>query len=122
MRPDEMIRLATIDCVERGLLLRTVRDEVRMNVTCYKTLLQMAVEFGENKFQETMDILGDSQKQLEELKEEKQRLHSENQEIRVKMRLMERQFHDERHAITESRKAKLAAMQRTCDQFVVSTA
>ena len=37
---DELIRQVTISCVERGLLLLRVRDEIKMTIAAYQTLYE----------------------------------------------------------------------------------
>lgn len=46
---DELIRQATIESPERGLLLMRVRDEVRMTISAYQTLYQSSITFGMRK-------------------------------------------------------------------------
>ncbi len=46
---DELIRQCTINCVERGLLLLRVRDELRMTLHAYQTLYESSIAFGIRK-------------------------------------------------------------------------
>ena len=46
---DEIIRQCTINCVERGLLLLRVRDELRMTLHSYQTLYESSIAFGIRK-------------------------------------------------------------------------
>ena len=46
---DELIRQCTINCVERGLLLLRVRDELRMTLHSYQTLYESSIAFGIRK-------------------------------------------------------------------------
>ena len=46
---DEVIRQCTINCVERGLLLLRVRDELRMTLHSYQTLYESSIAFGIRK-------------------------------------------------------------------------
>ncbi|CAM6107625.1 unnamed protein product [Calypogeia fissa] len=46
---DELIRQATVNCAERGLLLLRVRDELRMAIAAYQTLYESSVAFGLRK-------------------------------------------------------------------------
>lgn len=38
-----------VNCIERGVLLTRVRDELRMTVAAYQTLYESAVAFGIRK-------------------------------------------------------------------------
>ena len=46
---DELIRQVTIGCVEQGLLLFRVRNELRMTLSHYRKAYRAAVEFGLRK-------------------------------------------------------------------------
>lgn len=44
--PDELIRQVSVSCVERGLLLVRVRDEIRMTFAAYQNVLESAIAYG----------------------------------------------------------------------------
>lgn len=46
---DELIRQTTVSCAERGLLLLRVRDEIRMSILAYQSLLESAIGYGLRK-------------------------------------------------------------------------
>ena len=46
---DELIRQSTINCVERGLLMLRVRDELKMTLMAYQTLYESSIAFGIRK-------------------------------------------------------------------------
>ena len=46
---DELIRQATLECAERGLMLLRVRDEIRMTICAYQTLFQSSMAYGMRK-------------------------------------------------------------------------
>lgn len=46
---DEMIRQITVNCVERGLLLVRVRDEIRQSIAMYQNLYESSIAFGMRK-------------------------------------------------------------------------
>lgn len=46
---DELIRQETLNCMERGLLLVRVRDELRMSLAAYENLYDSGVAFGIRK-------------------------------------------------------------------------
>ena len=43
---DEVIRQVTVNCAERGLLLLRVRDELRMSMLAYQSLLESSIAYG----------------------------------------------------------------------------
>uniref|UniRef100_A0A914VYW9 Uncharacterized protein n=1 Tax=Plectus sambesii TaxID=2011161 RepID=A0A914VYW9_9BILA len=46
---DELIRQVAVNCAERGLLLMRVRDELRLTIATYQSLLESAVAYGLRK-------------------------------------------------------------------------
>ena len=46
---DELIRQITVNCVERGLLLVRVRDEIRQSIAMYQNLYESSIAFGMRK-------------------------------------------------------------------------
>ncbi|GMR32302.1 hypothetical protein PMAYCL1PPCAC_02497 [Pristionchus mayeri] len=46
---DELIRQVTVNCAERGLLLLRVKDEIRMTLLAYQSLLESAIAYGLRK-------------------------------------------------------------------------
>lgn len=46
---DELIRQVAVSCAERGLLLMRVRDELRLTISTYQSLLESAVAYGLRK-------------------------------------------------------------------------
>jgi hypothetical protein len=46
---DEIIRQVTVGCIEQGLLLFRIRNELRMTMGCYRGLYESAVGYGLNK-------------------------------------------------------------------------
>ena len=43
---DELIRQATVNCIDQGLLMFRVRNEFRMTLLAYKTMYESSVRFG----------------------------------------------------------------------------
>lgn len=46
---DELIRQVTVGCIEQGLLLFRVRNELQMTLNCYRKAYESGVNFGINK-------------------------------------------------------------------------
>lgn len=52
MLADELLRQITIDCPERGLLLRKIRDEVDMSIDAYQSLFDASHAYGQHALHE----------------------------------------------------------------------
>lgn len=48
-RSDELIRQVTVSCIEQGLLLFRIRNELRMTINAYQRAYESGVKFGLNK-------------------------------------------------------------------------
>lgn len=46
---DELIRQVTVGCIEQGLLLFRIRNELRMTINYYRRAYESGVKFGLNK-------------------------------------------------------------------------
>lgn len=46
---DELIRQITVNCAERGLLLLRVRDEIKLTILSYQSLIESAIAYGIRK-------------------------------------------------------------------------
>ncbi|XP_037128848.1 axonemal dynein light intermediate polypeptide 1-like isoform X2 [Syngnathus acus] len=71
---DELIRQVSINCVERGLLLLRVRDEIQTTVAAYQTLYESSVVFGMRKALQAEQDKEDMRKRMNDLEKEKEEL------------------------------------------------
>uniref|UniRef100_A0AC34G1D9 Axonemal dynein light intermediate polypeptide 1 n=1 Tax=Panagrolaimus sp. ES5 TaxID=591445 RepID=A0AC34G1D9_9BILA len=46
---DELIRQVTVNCAERGLLLLRIREEIRLTLLAYQSVLESAIAYGIRK-------------------------------------------------------------------------
>ncbi|KAF8794623.1 axonemal dynein light intermediate polypeptide 1-like isoform X2 [Argiope bruennichi] len=86
---DELIRQETLNCMERGLLLVRIRDELRMSLAAYENLYDSGVSFGIRKA-----LLSERGKM--DIVERLDFLTAENEEMRKQLKLQEA-----RHALME---------------------
>ncbi|XP_055356769.1 33 kDa inner dynein arm light chain, axonemal-like [Paramacrobiotus metropolitanus] len=94
---DELIRQATLECAERGLMLLRVRDEIRMSIAAYQTLFESSMAYGmrkvllseQGKNECTAKITDYNsrnislQRQVDEWKEKFDTLEKRNEEVRA---------------------------------------
>ena len=118
---DEIIRQVTINCAERGLLLTDIRDELQLTLKSYQELVEQARDFGFRKVQQTKEIEEQLKAEYEKLLQKKNALEAEIMEGKIKMSSTYRKFRDLRQATERTRNLKLAYLQRSNDQFFVST-
>ncbi|NXV41328.1 IDLC protein, partial [Uria aalge] len=99
---DELIRETTINCVERGLLLLRVRDEIQMTIAAYQMLYESSVAFGMRKALQAEQGKSDMEKRIAELEEEKRELEKQVSEEKAKCEAIEKR-ETERRQIEEKK-------------------
>ncbi|CAB3400902.1 unnamed protein product [Caenorhabditis bovis] len=82
---DELIRQVSVSCAERGLLLVRVRDEIRMTIMAYQTLLESAIAYGVRK---ALYIENEQTRAASEWKLEKEK----NKELLLKIAQLEKKM------------------------------
>lgn len=114
---DELIRQVTINCMERGLLLLRIRDEMIMSMNAYEALYCSSIAFGLRKAlqsQEGKEKLVDYVSQLEKEKE-----NMENVIADMKLRAEQNERRStELHAAEEKKHAEeIAFLKKTNAQL-----
>jgi dynein light intermediate chain len=74
---DELIRQATIESPERGLLLLRIRDEIRMSIASYQTLYSSSITFGMKKTLQAESGIVDLQNKLSALEADNKQLQGQ---------------------------------------------
>ncbi|XP_049585977.1 axonemal dynein light intermediate polypeptide 1 isoform X2 [Syngnathus scovelli] len=101
---DELIRQVSINCVERGLLLLRVRDEIQTTVAAYQTLYESSVVFGMRKALQAEQDKEDMRQRINDLEKEKEeltmRLNAQNAQCvaNVKREEEKREAQEKKHA------------------------
>eukprot|EP01023_Acetabularia_acetabulum_P038531 TRINITY_DN36955_c0_g1_i1.p1 TRINITY_DN36955_c0_g1~~TRINITY_DN36955_c0_g1_i1.p1 ORF type:complete len:252 (-),score=44.61 TRINITY_DN36955_c0_g1_i1:100-855(-) len=101
---DELIRQVTVNCVERGLLLLRVRDEMRMSIAAYQTLYESSVAFGMRKALQTEQGKSDMEIRIQQLETEKADLERQVAEWKMKSEAIEKREAERRE--NEAKKHK----------------
>ena len=80
---DELVRQATVVCVERGLLLLRVRDEMRMTVAAYQKNYESLVAFSMRKTLRAEQAQDQLRPTIKRLEAEKKKLQKDVAEVRA---------------------------------------
>lgn len=104
---DELIRQATIESPERGLLLMRVRDEARMTIDAYKTLYESSVTFGVRKQLQAEEGVPEMEEQIGQLRTAKEELQERVLALRNQMEVMERRSQERRQLDQAARKEEI---------------
>jgi dynein light intermediate chain len=92
---------------ERGLLMMRTRDELRMTIDAYKTLFSSSVAFGIKKQLQAERGIPELLTQVEEARQEKDRLVLEVTELRSQMDITEKREMERKAADDKRRKEEL---------------
>ena len=74
---DEIIRQATVNLPERGILLMRVRDHLKMTFAAYQTLYEGSLVFGNRKAHVAETGLPELQEKIETLRRKKMQLENQ---------------------------------------------
>jgi len=104
---DELIRQATLNSPERGLLLMRVRDERRMALDAYKALFESSIVFGVRKQLQSEEGMGRMSLGIRELEEEKRRLEARVLRLRHQQDALDKRRRERRALDSSARKEEV---------------
>lgn len=109
---DELLRQEAINCCERGLLLKMIRDNLRMEIDTLERLYISSIAYGLRK-----TLLGEEEKMenieyINTLKEKKTALEKEVKEIELKTELFEMQEAEKRTAAEDEHKREVELLKQ----------
>lgn len=117
---DELVRQVTLNCVEQGLLLLRVRDEMRMTCRTYQVLYESAIAFGLRKLLQVEKEQNDENKRTKELNEENLKLLTKIEELEQRARQTDRRNTEIRLAEQKKYEEQLQFLKRTNQQLKVN--
>lgn len=109
---DELIRQVTINCVERGVLLLRVRDEIRVTIACYQTLYESSIAFGMRTSLQAEQKKVESNLKISMLENEQKALEKQVMETKNKILEKKQRSEDERAQRAKEHKAKVDEMRK----------
>ncbi|XP_037310608.2 axonemal dynein light intermediate polypeptide 1-like [Pungitius pungitius] len=104
---DELNRVLTIQCAERGSLLLRVRDQVQKTFTAYQTLYESAMFFGVRKTLLAEVDMIDRRRTSSEVEEETPHLRKRVKELRADTEAAEESDGERRRAENEERQEEI---------------
>ncbi|KAJ3597809.1 hypothetical protein NHX12_001326 [Muraenolepis orangiensis] len=114
---DELIRQVTINCAERGIQLLRVRDEIRMTVAAYQTLVESSMAFGLRKALQAQQGQADMENRISDLEREKQDLERQVNEQKAKCEAVERRELERRQTEERKHSEEIQFLKRTSQQL-----
>lgn len=112
-----MIRQVTVRCVERGLLLLRVRDEIRMTIDAYRTLYESSVAFGMRKALQAEQGKNEMKQRIEELEKENSELKNQLKEAEARFEALKKRETEKRKQDEKKYEEEIAFLKKQNQQY-----
>eukprot|EP01107_Rhizomastix_libera_P006425 TRINITY_DN20565_c0_g1_i1.p1 TRINITY_DN20565_c0_g1~~TRINITY_DN20565_c0_g1_i1.p1 ORF type:complete len:231 (+),score=62.20 TRINITY_DN20565_c0_g1_i1:24-716(+) len=110
---DELIRHVTLNCLERGILLTRVRDEIRTSISAYQTLYESSIAFGIRKALEAEQGKAELEAKYEAEQRKTQDLERQVSELKAKCEFIEKRENERRAQDEKKHNDEVAFLKRT---------
>lgn len=110
---DELIRQVTIDCPERGIVLRRVRDEIQMSLDAYHALYEESVNYSTNRCVAAAKHTPAMTLAIEQLTRERTELKKELRKLEAKESAMDRAVAEQQASDTKRHDEEKTFLERT---------
>ncbi|XP_055336324.1 33 kDa inner dynein arm light chain, axonemal-like [Paramacrobiotus metropolitanus] len=114
---DELIRQATLECAERGLMLLRVRDEIRMSIAAYQTLFESSMAYGMRKVLLSEQGKNECTAKITDYNSRNVSLQRQADEWKEKFDTLEKRNEEVRALDSQRKLEELEAVIRTNDQL-----
>uniref|UniRef100_UPI003590200C 33 kDa inner dynein arm light chain, axonemal-like n=1 Tax=Myxine glutinosa TaxID=7769 RepID=UPI003590200C len=114
---DELIRQVSINCVERGLILLRVRDELRMTIAAYETLYESSIAFGIRKALQAEHGKGEMEAKILDLEQKNKELEHSGNELRAQCEAIGRQETERRQVDEKNHNEEVQFLMRSKQQL-----
>ena len=114
---DELIRQETINCMERGLLLVRVHDEIKRTLTAYQTLYESTVAYGMRKALRAGQLGVEMTDTIDNLESEKTELTGLLEDLKARCESIVKKDKDERAADLKKRNQEMQFLRRANQQL-----
>uniref|UniRef100_A0A673CH97 Axonemal dynein light intermediate polypeptide 1 n=1 Tax=Sphaeramia orbicularis TaxID=375764 RepID=A0A673CH97_9TELE len=116
---DELIRQATINCAEMGLMLLRVRNEIQMTLVAYQTLYESSVAFGIRKALQAEQGMTDLEKRISELESQKLELNKKLEDQRAKCDAIQKRESEKRQIEAKKHAEEIQFLKKINQQLKV---
>ncbi|XP_065213381.1 axonemal dynein light intermediate polypeptide 1 [Planococcus citri] len=114
---DELVRQITLNCVEQGILLLRVRDEMRMTIRTYQALYESSIAFGLRKIIQAEQGKCEKDELIEKLETDKKQLEEKIEQLEEKARQVDRRNTEIRLAEQKKYEDEMQFLRRTNQQL-----
>ncbi|KAK7603698.1 hypothetical protein V9T40_003697 [Parthenolecanium corni] len=114
---DELVRQVTLNCIEQGMLLLRVRDEMRMTCRTYQVLYESSIAFGIRKILQTEKNEDEKAEVIAKLQEETKELKEKILELEQRRKQEDRRNTEIRLAEQKKNEEEMQFLKRTNQQL-----
>ncbi|MBN3290284.1 ERCC2 helicase, partial [Polypterus senegalus] len=114
---DELLRQVTITCVERGMLMMRVQDEIEMTIAAYQTLYESGTIYGLRKALQAEQDRIDLETKIVDLETENRDLERQVAEQKEICKVIEKREEDRRKLEERKRNVEIEALKRSNQQI-----
>lgn len=114
---DELIRQVTINCMERGLLLLRIRDEMVMSMNAYETLYCSSIAFGLRKALQSQEGKEKLVEYVAQLEHDKETLENTISDMKLRAEQIERRNSELRAAVEKKHAEEIVFLKKTNAQL-----
>uniref|UniRef100_A0A8C4S2W4 Axonemal dynein light intermediate polypeptide 1 n=1 Tax=Erpetoichthys calabaricus TaxID=27687 RepID=A0A8C4S2W4_ERPCA len=116
---DELLRQVTITCVERGILMMRVQDEIEMTIAAYQTLYESGIIYGLRKALQAEQDTIDLETKIVDLETENRDLERQVAEQKEICKVIGKREEDRRKLEERKRNVEIEALKRSNQQIKV---
>lgn len=116
---EELIRQVTINCMERGILLLRIRDEMVMSMNAYETLYCSSIAFGLRKALQSQEGKEKLVEYVAQLEQDKVTLENTISDMKLRAEQIERRNNELRAAVEKKHAEEIVFLKKTNAQLKV---
>lgn len=114
---DELIRQITVNCMERGLLLLRIRDEMVMSMNAYETLYCSSIAFGLRKALQSQEGKEKLVEYVAQLEHDKETLETTISDMKLRAEQIDRRNNELRTAVEKKHAEEIVFLKKTNAQL-----
>lgn len=114
---EELIRQVTINCMERGILLLRIRDEMVMSMNAYETLYCSSIAFGLRKALQSQEGKEKLVEYVAQLKQDKITLENTISDMKLRADQIERRNNELRATVEKKHAEEIVFLKKTNAQL-----
>ena len=110
---DDIIRQVTINCLERGILMKLVKEERKMTIEAYQNLYQSSIAFGVRSWLMAEEEKKKLKKQIEDFDEKNEKIEKDIEKLEQEIEYIMKKDEEEREETKEKHNTDVRMMEES---------